>query len=269
MAEGHPPYYNIHPMRAIFMIPTRPPPKLANPADWSPEFISFLASCLIKKPKERPTTEQLLKHAFIKKARNIKAKKILQPLIQEAERLIKEAGSKEAAMGFGEEEEDDDEEKEKNDSDDESVEKRSGGSSSEGGSEQEEPEAKPVKKAAGKIEPASDNQKNVPNIAVKATPGKLEDKKPDDDDGNSTTRFTSTQVRPMKRTGTSKGNPFVAQFRVLLDEDEGKYSKMDIPQLKVTLTELDNKLEKDLKELWDTYMADKKMVAQIISSRPK
>jgi serine/threonine kinase 3 len=49
MAEGRPPYYNIHPMRAIFMIPTRPPPKLTNPELWSPEFISFVAACLQKK----------------------------------------------------------------------------------------------------------------------------------------------------------------------------------------------------------------------------
>jgi serine/threonine kinase 3 len=26
MAEGRPPYHNLHPMRAIFMIPANPPP---------------------------------------------------------------------------------------------------------------------------------------------------------------------------------------------------------------------------------------------------
>ena len=36
MAEGRPPYSNIHPMRAIFMIPSRPPPKLTEPDDWPP-----------------------------------------------------------------------------------------------------------------------------------------------------------------------------------------------------------------------------------------
>ena len=37
MAEGEPPYANIHPMRAIFMIPSRPPATLANPSSFSPE----------------------------------------------------------------------------------------------------------------------------------------------------------------------------------------------------------------------------------------
>jgi len=62
-------------MRAIFMIPTRPPPKLANPTSWSPEFIGFLTACLIKKPKERPGADQLIKHAFIKKAKKLMQRK--------------------------------------------------------------------------------------------------------------------------------------------------------------------------------------------------
>ena len=31
MAEGKPPYGDIHPMRAIFMIPSKPPPSFRNP----------------------------------------------------------------------------------------------------------------------------------------------------------------------------------------------------------------------------------------------
>ncbi|GLH10028.1 Serine/threonine-protein kinase hippo [Gryllus bimaculatus] len=41
MAEGKPPYGDIHPMRAIFMIPTKPPPSFREPDQWSPEFIDF------------------------------------------------------------------------------------------------------------------------------------------------------------------------------------------------------------------------------------
>nr|CAD7204221.1 unnamed protein product [Timema douglasi] len=42
MAEGKPPYGDIHPMRAIFMIPTKPPPSFRQPDKWSPEFIDFV-----------------------------------------------------------------------------------------------------------------------------------------------------------------------------------------------------------------------------------
>ncbi|KAJ3417609.1 Serine/threonine-protein kinase 4 [Chytridiales sp. JEL 0842] len=65
MADGRPPYHNIHPMRAIFMIPTKPPPKLENESRYSPLFRDFVARCLTKDPKQRPTADQLLKDPFI------------------------------------------------------------------------------------------------------------------------------------------------------------------------------------------------------------
>lgn len=37
MADSRPPLCNIHPMRAIFMIPARPPPTLNNPSEWTAE----------------------------------------------------------------------------------------------------------------------------------------------------------------------------------------------------------------------------------------
>ena len=43
MAEGKPPYGDLHPMRAIFMIPTKPPPSFREPDQWSPEFIDFVS----------------------------------------------------------------------------------------------------------------------------------------------------------------------------------------------------------------------------------
>ena len=42
MAEGRPPYGDIHPMRAIFMIPTKPPPSFRDLNQWSSEFIDFV-----------------------------------------------------------------------------------------------------------------------------------------------------------------------------------------------------------------------------------
>lgn len=68
MAEGKPPYGNIHPMRAIFMIPTKPPPSFCDPDQWSSEFIDFVQLCLVKNPEQRATASALLKHEFIERA---------------------------------------------------------------------------------------------------------------------------------------------------------------------------------------------------------
>lgn len=38
MAEGKPPYADIHPMRAIFMIPTKQPPSFRQPDQWGELF---------------------------------------------------------------------------------------------------------------------------------------------------------------------------------------------------------------------------------------
>ena len=65
MAVGRPPYSNIHPMRAIFMIPVKPSPTLPNPSEFSPEFNDFVAKCLTKYPGNRPSAAELLKHPFI------------------------------------------------------------------------------------------------------------------------------------------------------------------------------------------------------------
>lgn len=65
MAEGKPPYGDIHPMRAIFMIPTKPPPSFREPDQWTAEFIDFVSVCLVKNPEERATATDLLHHVFI------------------------------------------------------------------------------------------------------------------------------------------------------------------------------------------------------------
>ncbi|XP_017287005.1 serine/threonine-protein kinase 4-like [Kryptolebias marmoratus] len=81
MAEGKPPYADIHPMRAIFMIPTNPPPTFRNPDLWSANFQDFVSQCLVKNPENRATATQLLQHPFIKSA---KPNSILRVLIQDA-----------------------------------------------------------------------------------------------------------------------------------------------------------------------------------------
>ncbi|XP_072255413.1 misshapen-like kinase 1 isoform X6 [Pyxicephalus adspersus] len=65
MAEGAPPLCDMHPMRALFLIPRNPPPKLKS-KKWSKKFIEFIDTCLIKNYMNRPPTEQLLKYPFIR-----------------------------------------------------------------------------------------------------------------------------------------------------------------------------------------------------------
>uniref|UniRef100_A0A671L7J2 non-specific serine/threonine protein kinase n=1 Tax=Sinocyclocheilus anshuiensis TaxID=1608454 RepID=A0A671L7J2_9TELE len=65
MAEGAPPLCDMHPMRALFLIPRNPPPKLKS-KKWSKKFIDFIEGCLVKSYPSRPSTEQLLKHSFIR-----------------------------------------------------------------------------------------------------------------------------------------------------------------------------------------------------------
>uniref|UniRef100_A0A8C9SNU9 non-specific serine/threonine protein kinase n=1 Tax=Scleropages formosus TaxID=113540 RepID=A0A8C9SNU9_SCLFO len=65
MAEGAPPLCDMHPMRALFLIPRNPPPKLKS-KKWSKKFVDFIEGCLVKTYASRPSTEQLLKHSFIR-----------------------------------------------------------------------------------------------------------------------------------------------------------------------------------------------------------
>jgi len=84
MAEGKAPYGDIHPMRAIFMIPSKPPPSFNQPDKWSSEFIEFVSRCLVKNPEERATASELLQHDFIK---NAKSPDILAEMIAEAQQI--------------------------------------------------------------------------------------------------------------------------------------------------------------------------------------
>lgn len=71
-------------MRAIFMIPTKPPPSFREIDRWSPEFIDFVSLCLVKNPEERANATDLLQHEFI---RNAKPNSILSAMIAEAKEI--------------------------------------------------------------------------------------------------------------------------------------------------------------------------------------
>ena len=66
LANGEPPYADIHPMKVLFLIPKNPPPALHG--NFSSAFKEFVDLCVRKDPRERPTAKQLLQTAFIRKA---------------------------------------------------------------------------------------------------------------------------------------------------------------------------------------------------------
>jgi len=82
LAEGKPPYADIHPMRAIFMIPSKPPPSFRNLNKWSSDFIDFVNQCLVKDPRNRATATELLEHSFIKNSKI--SPQILRNVVDEA-----------------------------------------------------------------------------------------------------------------------------------------------------------------------------------------
>jgi len=70
MAESQPPLCDMHPMRALFLIPRSEPPKLKSRKSWTKKFRDFVTVCVIKDYLQRPTAEQLLQHDFIRGSRS-------------------------------------------------------------------------------------------------------------------------------------------------------------------------------------------------------
>ena len=69
------------------MIPTKPPPTLKQPENFSNEFSDFISRCLVKNPEERPSTTNLLYHKFIRTAKHVS---VLKNLVEMAMKMLEE-----------------------------------------------------------------------------------------------------------------------------------------------------------------------------------
>ncbi|KAG4395657.1 hypothetical protein AAZX31_19G007000 [Glycine max] len=84
LAHGHAPFSKYPPMKVLLMTLQNAPPGLDYERDkrFSKAFKELVATCLVKDPKKRPSSEKLLKHHFFKQARASKylARTILEGL---------------------------------------------------------------------------------------------------------------------------------------------------------------------------------------------
>ena len=67
LCEGRPPHFEVHPMRAIFLIPIKPAPRLKEPSRWSADMNDFMSKCLVKEADSRWSADALLSHPWIKR----------------------------------------------------------------------------------------------------------------------------------------------------------------------------------------------------------
>jgi serine/threonine protein kinase len=89
LAIGQPPFADIHPMRAIFQIPTSPPPRLPDEGQYSKEFREFIECCLQKQPEERLKADQLMKLPFFRDCNSEqKSQRVVLQLLERCKQAI-------------------------------------------------------------------------------------------------------------------------------------------------------------------------------------
>lgn len=65
MVLGEPPYLDESPMRALYLIATKPAPSVPRNVGWSSNMVNFVDFCLTKDPDRRPGCDVLLRHPLM------------------------------------------------------------------------------------------------------------------------------------------------------------------------------------------------------------
>lgn len=86
LAERKPPLFNMNAMSALYHIAQNESPCLQS-SEWTDFFRNFVDSCLQKLPQDRPTSEELLQHAFVLRERS---DSVLMDLIHRTKDAVRE-----------------------------------------------------------------------------------------------------------------------------------------------------------------------------------
>jgi serine/threonine protein kinase len=262
MAESKPPYSNIHPMRAIFMIPSRPPPKLTEADKWSADFNDFVFKCLTKNPDQRPGAKELLEHPFIAKA---KSRTILQPLLDQQDQVINRIG-RDAALGIEQKDDEDDSEEEDDDSEGAGT-VRKGAVARHAVDSDDEIDS-------GTVVITEEDRNNYGTVVV--THGSDDE----DDDGTSTMKRTGTRKKSgsdkyippfldhINKNKPSSGNtsPSTIQ-RAPVPAGNPKFANLTLDQLKKMVEDLDVQKEKEIEAIREKYSTNKRSIIAAIDDR--
>ena len=83
LAELQPPMFDLHPMRALFLMSKSgfKPPTLKEKTKWSPQLHHFVKTALTKNPKKRPSADRLIMHSFLS---THLSKKLMRDLLEKA-----------------------------------------------------------------------------------------------------------------------------------------------------------------------------------------
>lgn len=276
MAEGKPPYGDIHPMRAIFMIPTKPPPSFRNPDRWSPEFIDFVSKCLVKNPEQRTLAKELLEHEFIKNAKPVS---VLQKMILEAKEIQEEQTLNMNGNDSGEEDNNNDgSTMKRNDDGTMKGDTTDGTLNSESGTVLVNSEANTmVESDLGTmvINESDEDDDGTMKRHSTATGGKekyrpaymdhFEKKEQETSNQNTRSQTRSTQ-QPAQQKQVTPPHHFQ---RSLIDGDFEFLRNLAYEELEMRLADLDPEMEREIDELRARYQAKRQPILEAIDAKKK
>uniref|UniRef100_A0AAY5L577 non-specific serine/threonine protein kinase n=1 Tax=Esox lucius TaxID=8010 RepID=A0AAY5L577_ESOLU len=255
MAEGKPPYADIHPMRAIFMIPTNPPPTFRKPELWTDDFTDFVKKCLVKNPEQRATATQLLQHPFITAAKPVS---ILRDLITEAmEMKAKRQQEQQREL----EEEDDNSEEEEEDSQQGSMRRERLR-----GVCQDTVKVSSLHSSHRVIEGMSSSGHATPQQPLRPSFMDYFDKQ--DSNKAHQESYNHNQQDPGFHISQAK-NVFPDNWKVPQDGDFDFLKNLDFEELQLRLTALDPMMEREIEELRQRYTAKRQPILDAMDAKKR